>query len=262
MGSAQEQSVLWSADPQGWADRLEPNQAQIWEQMLTMGLVFPGTRFLDAGCGSGGASVLAARRGARITGFDATEALLKIARQRLPQAEFHQGDLEQLPFADHSFDCVFACNSIQFTETPARALAELKRVSAAEATVVVCVVVKPATSGLGQLQKAIATAAEQPLPRFGPFSLAEPGKLETAVAEAGLRIDRDEEIPCDFVFPSEAEAWLAMRAPGPTQMAIQKLGEAKSREIALQAMQPYKVIRGCVRLPNRMRVVSLAPAHD
>jgi ubiquinone/menaquinone biosynthesis C-methylase UbiE len=258
MGSAREQSEHWSIDPHGWADRFEPNQMGLWHQMLTTGLVFPRTRFFDAGCGSGGASVLAADRGAQITGLDATEALLKIARERLPQADFRQGDLEQLPFADGSFDCVFACNSIQFTESPSRALAELGRVAANEATIVVCVLVKPAESGLRQVQQTMNQAAAQPPPRFGPFSLAEPGKLEAALAEAGLWIERDEEIPCDFVFSGIEEAWLAARAAGPTRLAIQQLGELRSREVGLKAMQPYITTRGCVRLPNRMRVVGLA----
>jgi ubiquinone/menaquinone biosynthesis C-methylase UbiE len=59
-----------------------------------------GVRFLDAGCGGGGACVLAAGLGSEVTGIDASDALLAIARKRLPQAQFVHGDLEQLPFPD------------------------------------------------------------------------------------------------------------------------------------------------------------------
>ena len=53
-----------------------------------------GTRLLDVGCGGGFALLLATRRGATVTGLDATAALLDIARERVPAASLVVGDLE------------------------------------------------------------------------------------------------------------------------------------------------------------------------
>ena len=55
--------------------------------------------------------------------------LLEIARERLPEADLRQGDLEALPYADDSFDAVTAFNSVQYAGDPAAALREIRRVA-------------------------------------------------------------------------------------------------------------------------------------
>jgi cyclopropane fatty-acyl-phospholipid synthase-like methyltransferase len=60
--------------------------------------VAPGTRLLDAGCGSGLALQLAHKRGATVSGLDASAALLAVAQGRVPDADLREGDLEALPF--------------------------------------------------------------------------------------------------------------------------------------------------------------------
>jgi SAM-dependent methyltransferase len=61
-----------------------------------------GHRILDAGCGSGPLSAALLAKGAIITGFDGSPAMIKLARQRLGEnAELHVADLSQpLPFPD------------------------------------------------------------------------------------------------------------------------------------------------------------------
>jgi SAM-dependent methyltransferase len=68
---------------------------------------------LDAACGAGLAVQIAARRGAHVNGFDATPELPEIARERTPTAKFATGELESLPYPDHSFDAVAGFNSSQ-----------------------------------------------------------------------------------------------------------------------------------------------------
>jgi len=58
------------------------------------------------GCGAGLATQMAVERGASVTGIDAAEALLTVARRRLPEADLRYGDLEKLPYPDGSFDVV------------------------------------------------------------------------------------------------------------------------------------------------------------
>ncbi len=57
-----------------------------------------------------------------------TPELLAIARERLPQADLRDGDMEELPFADGAFDAVIGVNAFQFAGDPARAFAEAARV--------------------------------------------------------------------------------------------------------------------------------------
>jgi len=69
-----------------------------------------GLRVLDAGCGGGRYSRVAAEAGACVVGADHTQAVDKAAAlcRDLPHARFLQADLKQLPFAPASFDFVFS----------------------------------------------------------------------------------------------------------------------------------------------------------
>jgi ubiquinone/menaquinone biosynthesis C-methylase UbiE len=89
--------------------------------------VGPDTRYLDVGCGGGGAVQLAAARGAQVSGIDAADTLLAIARERTPKGDFHIGDLEALPFDDATFDVVTGFNSFQYAANPAVALGEARQ---------------------------------------------------------------------------------------------------------------------------------------
>ncbi len=67
-------------------------------------------RVLDVGCGSGRlAAALAARGVEEVWGVDPSPYLLQIAAGRTQKAKFLQGTVENLPFADASFDAVGAC---------------------------------------------------------------------------------------------------------------------------------------------------------
>jgi SAM-dependent methyltransferase len=90
-----------------------------------------GKRVLDYGCGHGMASVVLARRGAVVTGFDLSAGYVAEARRRAAAnevvAEFRQADAEDLPFADGSFDAVWGCAILHHLDLR-RAGAELRRV--------------------------------------------------------------------------------------------------------------------------------------
>ena len=64
---------------------------------------------LDAGCGTGTYAEAVESKVGAITLLDASEAMLAVARQKLGSAErfeYHVGQLQDLPFADSSFDAV------------------------------------------------------------------------------------------------------------------------------------------------------------
>lgn len=71
-----------------------------------------GTRLLDIAYGSGFAAQLAARRGAVVTGIDASDALVKIAGARTAEGDFRVGDMFALPFPGASFDVATSFNGI------------------------------------------------------------------------------------------------------------------------------------------------------
>src|SRR5437773_8179586 len=91
-----------------------------------------GQRVLDVACGTGVVAVTAARLGARVTGLDLTPELLERARENARIAgvdiEWHQGDVEQLPFADRTYDMVLSQFGHMFAPRPDVAIAEMLRV--------------------------------------------------------------------------------------------------------------------------------------
>lgn len=91
-----------------------------------------GWRVLDVATGSGNAALAAARRGCEAVGVDYVPALLDRARLRAAaehlDAEFLEGDAEDLPFPASSFDAVTSIYGVMFAPNHQRAAEELTRV--------------------------------------------------------------------------------------------------------------------------------------
>jgi SAM-dependent methyltransferase len=91
-----------------------------------------GWRVLDVATGSGNAAIAAARRGCEVVGVDYVPALLKRGRVRAEaehlDVEFLDGDAEDLPFPDASFDAVISIYGVMFAPDHQKAASELVRV--------------------------------------------------------------------------------------------------------------------------------------
>jgi ubiquinone/menaquinone biosynthesis C-methylase UbiE len=83
---------------------------------------------LDVGSGPGYVSAAAAERGATAVGLDFSSAMIAIARKKFPRISFHEGDAQNLPFDDKTFDRVVANFALLHLAEPERALAEALRV--------------------------------------------------------------------------------------------------------------------------------------
>lgn len=103
-----------------------------YERPAVLGLAgdVSGRRVLDAGCGSGPLAAALRERGAVVTGFDVSTAMVDLARERLgDDADLHVADLAApLPFADAAFDDVVASLVLHYLEDWSGPLAELRRV--------------------------------------------------------------------------------------------------------------------------------------
>jgi SAM-dependent methyltransferase len=123
-----------AAQKQGWAffAPLETFTTPVAAQLVQHARVQAGQRVLDVGCGTGVVAVTAARRGAQVAGLDLTPALLERARENAAIAglsiEWHEGDVENLPFGDGAFDVVVSQFGHMFAPRPEVAIAEMLRV--------------------------------------------------------------------------------------------------------------------------------------
>ena len=102
------------------------------EEFIARLALEPDTRVLDVACGSGNLSLPAARVGAIVTGVDIATNLLEQARARAEAAgltiQFDEGDAENLPYADASFDVIVSMFGAMFAPRPELVAAELVRV--------------------------------------------------------------------------------------------------------------------------------------
>ncbi len=122
------------AQRQGWAHfaPLADNTTPEAARLVKHAGVRPGDRVLDVACGTGVVAITAARLGARVTGLDITPELIAHARENAGiadvEVEWHEGDVEELPFGDAAFDVVLSQFGHMFAPRPDVAAAEMLRV--------------------------------------------------------------------------------------------------------------------------------------
>lgn len=123
------QKAMWMAGDYGkFARYLEPGAMEFFGRLK----ITPGLCVLDIACGAGQLAIPAARAGADVTGVDIAVNLIEQARARAQaeslSARFDEGDAEQLPYQDHSFDLVISLIGAMFAPRPERVAAEMVRV--------------------------------------------------------------------------------------------------------------------------------------
>lgn len=230
--------------------------------MLDVAAVGPGTRVLDAGCGAGGASVLAAGRGAQVNGLDAAPTLLAIARARVPDGDFRRGDLTALPYADETFDAIIAANVLAYVEDTGAAVRELCRVCLGRGCVVLATWGGPEECAqhtiIQTLRALLPPASDDRLPLLGD-ALSAPGDLEALSTRASLRVRGTGSVSCPYEYPDREMLWQAQVAAGPLQAAARLVGAEALKTAVLRVVAPYQSETGAVRLPNRFRYVVATP---
>ena len=102
----------WGTRAVEWAYLFEPYAGPANDILFEELGVGVGIRHLDVACGSGLAANTAHRRGASVSGLDASAGLIEIARARTPGGDFRIGDMFDLPFEDNTFDTVTSFNGI------------------------------------------------------------------------------------------------------------------------------------------------------
>ena len=99
-------------------------------------------KVLDVACGSGNATIPAARTGATVTGLDITPSLLEAGKRDAAEAgveiEWVEGDAEQLPWDEGSFDAVISVFGVMFAPDHRQAASEVARVLRPRGRMVLC----------------------------------------------------------------------------------------------------------------------------
>jgi SAM-dependent methyltransferase len=239
---------LWGARAADWSATEERN-APSYEAALAQLPPLAGRRVLDLGCGAGVFLHMAAGRGARVAGVDASPGLLAEAARRVPDADLRLGELDRLPFDDDGFDVVTAFSSIFFALDPVEALRETGRVARPGALVVIQVWGREERCSLLAMKRAAADLREDDLAAT-PTPLAAPGVLEGMAAEAGLTPERAFDAEWAFEYASEDELARGMLSAASGVAAARAAGEEAARAAVLDALAPFRTADGAYRLPN------------
>ena len=100
-------------------------------------LAQPSVRALDAACGTGRHAAYLHDRGCTVTGVDQSLEMLAVARSKVSEVRFEQGDIERLSFAGDSFDLVVVSLAVCHLADPTAAVDELARVLRPGGTLVI-----------------------------------------------------------------------------------------------------------------------------
>jgi len=91
---------------------------------------------LDCGCGEGTKLSKMAGPVSQAYGVDISRLATSIARDKYPQLRLVQGDVEELPFTDESFDAVYSAYTLEHLSAPQKVIDEMIRVTRLEGYVI------------------------------------------------------------------------------------------------------------------------------
>jgi len=111
----------------GYVDLFATAADQVIEPLLNAVAAKAGQRALDLCCGQGNVTQALVSRGCYATGADFSDAMLKLARERLPHVTFVEADAQNLPFDNSAFDVIVSNLGICHVPDQRRALAECRR---------------------------------------------------------------------------------------------------------------------------------------
>jgi SAM-dependent methyltransferase len=249
------QGKLWSIAPQYWSKHFEPFFLPMYTKVLEQLNLSEDSLLLDAGCGSGLFSSMAIETGAQVIGIDAASGLLEVARQRNPQNNFMEEDLEAMPFADNSFNVVTGFNSFQYAGNFENALLESKRVLKKGGRLIIGIWDKPEMSEATQVLKAIGSLLPPPPPGTpGPFALSEDGKIERICNGLGLKMMYKTRIACPFLYHNISHGIKSFMGTGPAASAMNYTDKQIVEETIAKAFRPFRIADDIYFLQNHFLV--------
>jgi SAM-dependent methyltransferase len=233
-----ESGRAWGERAADWAYLCEPYARNANDELFDRTGVGPGTDLLDIACGSGYAACVAARRGAQVSGIDASAELIAIARARTPTGDFQVGDMFALPFEDDSFDVATSFNGI-FTGCE-DALVQARRVVRPSGLVGLTFWGAPKRMGL--MPYFITLAELSPPDHVTAFgsqgNTGRPGVAERMLNDAGLEFGSRGSVQVVIELPDLELTIRALAAAGPSWPAIQNAGYDRFAEALRERLRP------------------------
>lgn len=251
-----------------WSEIQERMLVPLHEAVYERLEVGSGTRLLGLGCGSGLALLMAASRGAAVTGVeDSSPERLALARERLlpdawaPRARAHTRLVYGSPrdAADAktpAYTLVTAFEPIGCLAGDSEGLGELLASAtplAGHGTPVVLAGWGPPERCATSSVLRVATRLADPLRSAGSWRPALRDDLEEVAQRAGLRPDGSGRVSCPFGYADVESAVRGLLSTGLFDAAISATDQVQVDKELAEALHPYQRRDGTVWMPNVFR---------
>ncbi|MGW3101813.1 SAM-dependent methyltransferase [Streptomyces sp. NPDC001100] len=253
-----------------WSEIQERMLVPLYEAVYERLEVGPGTRLLGLGCGSGLALLMAASRGASVTGVErSSPERLALARERLlpdpwsprarAQTRLVYGSSRDAADAETpAYSLVTAFEPIGCLAGDAEGLGELLA-SATPSTehgapVVLAGWGPPERCATSSVLRVAARMAD-PLRGGGSWRPALRDDLEEVAQRAGLRPDGSGRVSCPFGYADVESAVRGLLSTGLFDAAITATDQVQVEKELAEALHPYRRQDGTVWMPNVFRYV-------
>lgn len=250
-----------------WAEIQERMLVPLYEAVYDRLEVGPSTHVLDLGCGSGLALLLAAARGATVTGVEPDETRLALARERLmPEPGGGPGRWDvrlvgtrpdaDVPLGGPQPGLVTAFGTLPRPDVLARTAGSLERGT----PVVLAGWGPPERCGAASVLQIAARLAQAPPERDtgnapGCWQPGGRDDLEELARTAGLRLDGSGRVACPFGYADLDSAVRGLLSTGLYDSAVHATDEAQVRKELTEALVPHRRKDGTVWMPNLFRYV-------
>ena len=230
-------------------DRIARGIMAVADHVVRSARIRADERVLDVACGTGNTALAARARGAGVTGLDLTPELLAVAREResaegLSGIEWCEGDAENMPFGDETFDVVVSSCGLMFAPDQQRAADEVARVTRSGGRI--AVQAWTPESGVGRMFRVVSKYLPPPQGVPSPFSWGEEEKVKSLLGQSFTDY-RFERYDCpEYADTPEQVAELFIGQYGPTNRAYHALSEKNSDEAEAFRKDLTELYRGYV----------------
>ncbi|MFJ3580723.1 class I SAM-dependent methyltransferase [Streptomyces sp. NPDC090127] len=226
-----------------WAEIQERMLVPLYEAVYDRLEVGSGSRVLGLGCGSGLALLMAASRGARVTGVDRDHARVELARERLPEGAGHtvvEGEPGDAVGA--GYDVITAFHP---SAELGRELASVTPPAQPGTTVVL--------AGWGPPERCATSSVLRVAARLAGWRPAFRDDLEDVVARAGLKPDGSGRVSCPFGYADRDSAVRGLVSTGDFDAAVRATDPSQVEKEITEALDPFVRRDGTVWMTNVFR---------
>lgn len=262
--------AAWDRIAPGYDRTNTPTQMWLGNEGLRRGGLRAGMRFLDVAAGSGALSIPAARLGAEVLAIDQSPLMLELLTARAQQdgltIETRVMDGHALDLPDNSFDVAGSQFGVMLFPDMPRGISEMVRVSRPGGAVFLHAYGDPHRIEflgflIGALQSVRPTFSGPPAdPPPLEFQLADPKRLRSELAAAGLKNVRVETVTEATEFASGTDLWDWIVSSNPiVERVLSPLSLTKDEtEVVKQALETMVRDRagsnGVARLTNPINI--------